>query len=79
MGGGRGEGWGSGSGLAVVLGQPAAELSLVKHAALVEQAWIGFIADGDSPVFLPDDDWTDGFRLVAGNTTLTRTLHKKCR
>jgi hypothetical protein len=41
---------------------------LVKHAALVEQAWVGFIQDGDSSVFLPDYDWTDGFRLVPGES-----------
>jgi hypothetical protein len=41
---------------------------LVKHAALVEQAWAGFIEVGDSSVFLADYDWTDGFRLVAGET-----------
>jgi len=42
---------------------------LIKHAALVEQAWAGFIVDGDSSVFLPKDDedeWSDGFRLVEG-------------
>jgi uncharacterized damage-inducible protein DinB len=41
---------------------------LVKHAALVEQAWVGFIQDGDSSVFLPEYDWTDGFRLVPGES-----------
>jgi len=42
---------------------------LVKHAALVEQAWVSFIENGDSAVFLPgDDDWADGFRLVDGET-----------
>ena len=41
---------------------------LVKHAALVEQAWIGFLQDGESSVFLPDYDWADGFRLVDGET-----------
>ena len=41
---------------------------LVKHAALVEQAWIGFMQDGDTSVFLPADDWADGFRLVPGET-----------
>jgi len=41
---------------------------LVKHAALVEQAWIGFLQDGDMAVFVPDDDWADGFRFVDGET-----------
>jgi hypothetical protein len=44
---------------------------LVKHAALVEQAWVGFIRDGDSSVFQPEDDeddWANGFRLVKGET-----------
>jgi hypothetical protein len=41
---------------------------LIKHAALVEQAWIGFIHDGDSSIFMPDYDWTDGFRLVPGES-----------
>ena len=41
---------------------------LVKHAALVEQAWIGFLSDGEMSVFLPDNDWADGFRLVDGET-----------
>jgi uncharacterized damage-inducible protein DinB len=49
----------------------ASELSLgglIKHAALVEQAWISFIEEGDSSVFRPDYDWADGFRLVDGET-----------
>jgi hypothetical protein len=45
---------------------------LVKHAARVEQTWVGFIRDGDSSVFMPadenDDDWGNGFRLVKGET-----------
>jgi Protein of unknown function (DUF664) len=41
---------------------------LVKHAALVEQAWVGFLEDGDSSVFLPQDDSADGFRLVSGES-----------
>ena len=41
---------------------------LVKHAALVEQAWVSFIVEGDSSVFLPEYDWTDGFRLMDGET-----------
>jgi len=39
---------------------------LVKHAALVEQAWVGYLQDGDVSVFLPRYDWEDGFRLVDG-------------
>jgi hypothetical protein len=49
----------------------ASELNLgglVKHAALVEQTWIGFIQDGDTSVFMPEEDWGDGFRLVPGET-----------
>src|ERR1700691_4852972 len=41
---------------------------LVKHAALVEQAWIGFLGHGDSAVFMPQYDWADGFHLVEGET-----------
>jgi hypothetical protein len=41
---------------------------LVKHAALVEQAWVTFMVEGDSSVFLPEYDWSDGFRLVEGET-----------
>jgi hypothetical protein len=47
------------------------ELSLVgimKHAALVERAWATFLTTGDTGVFVPEDDWSDGFRLVAGET-----------
>jgi hypothetical protein len=49
----------------------ASELSLgglIKHVALVEQAWTTFIREGDSSVFMPDYDWADGFRLVDGET-----------
>jgi hypothetical protein len=41
---------------------------LVKHAALVEQAWVTYIEEGDVMVFLPGYDWADGFRLVSGET-----------
>jgi uncharacterized damage-inducible protein DinB len=41
---------------------------LVKHAALVEQAWVSFLEEGDSSVFMPEYDWTDGFRLLDGET-----------
>jgi hypothetical protein len=41
---------------------------LVKHAALVEQAWVSYLTDGDMSVFLPEYDWADGFRLVEGET-----------
>jgi hypothetical protein len=41
---------------------------LVKHAALVEQAWSTFMLEGDSAVFMPEYDWADGFRLVEGET-----------
>ncbi|HWD55900.1 MAG TPA: DinB family protein [Acidimicrobiales bacterium] len=41
---------------------------LIKHAALVEQAWATFVSTGDTTVFVPQDDWADGFRLVNGET-----------
>jgi hypothetical protein len=41
---------------------------LVKHAALVEQAWVGYLQDGDTSVFMPDYDWADGFVLVERET-----------
>ena len=47
------------------------ELSLVglmKHAALVERAWTSFLTTGDTGVFVPQDDWADGFRLTEGET-----------
>jgi uncharacterized damage-inducible protein DinB len=37
---------------------------LVKHAALVERAWTNFLTTGDTAVFVPENDWADGFRLV---------------
>jgi hypothetical protein len=43
-------------------------VGLIKHAALVEQAWTTFILTGDTTVFVPKDDWADGFRLVTGET-----------
>ncbi len=30
---------------------------LIKHAALVERAWIGFVTTGDTTPFAPEDDW----------------------
>ena len=41
---------------------------LMKHAALVERAWTTFLVTGDTGVFDPQDDWSDGFRLVDGET-----------
>jgi hypothetical protein len=41
---------------------------LIKHAALVERAWTTFIVSGDTRVFAPEDDWSDGFHLVEGET-----------
>jgi hypothetical protein len=41
---------------------------LIKHAAQVERAWTSFILTGDTTVFVPQDDWADGFRLVDGET-----------
>jgi uncharacterized damage-inducible protein DinB len=43
-------------------------IGLVKHAALVEQAWTTFITNGDTGVFVPQDDRADGFRLTEGET-----------
>jgi hypothetical protein len=41
---------------------------LIKHAALVERAWVSYLTDGDTAAFVPVDDWADGFRLVDGET-----------
>jgi len=41
---------------------------LIKHASRVERAWTTFMATGDTSVFVPDDDWSDGFRLLDGET-----------
>ena len=41
---------------------------LVKHAARVERAWVSFLTDGDTGAFVPGDEWTDGFRLMEGET-----------
>ncbi len=41
---------------------------LIKHAALVEHAWTTFLTTGDTGVFVPADDWSDGFRLLEGET-----------
>jgi uncharacterized damage-inducible protein DinB len=41
---------------------------LVKHAARVEQTWVTFIGEGDSAIFLPADDYADGFQLAEGET-----------
>jgi hypothetical protein len=43
-------------------------VGLVKHAALVEHAWTTYLTTGDTGVFVPQDDWSDGFRLVEGET-----------
>ena len=41
---------------------------LIKHATLVERAWTTFVTTGDTSVFVPQDDWADGFRLIDGET-----------
>ena len=41
---------------------------LIKHVTRVEQAWTSYIREGDTAVFVPDEDWADGFRLVDGET-----------
>jgi Protein of unknown function (DUF664) len=43
-------------------------VGLVKHAALTERAWVAFMTTGDTSVFVPQDDWGDGFRLTEGET-----------
>lgn len=43
-------------------------VGLMKHAALVERAWTSFLTTGDTGVFVPQDDWADGFRLTEGET-----------
>jgi hypothetical protein len=43
-------------------------IGLVKHAALVERAWTTFLVTGDTNVFVPEDDWSDGFRLEERET-----------
>jgi len=43
-------------------------VGLIKHAALVERAWTTFLVSGETTVFAPEDDWSDGFRLVGGET-----------
>ena len=41
---------------------------LIKHGTLVERAWTTFVTTGDTGVFVPEDDWADGFRLLDGET-----------
>lgn len=41
---------------------------LIKHATQVERAWTTFVTTGDTGVFVPQDDWADGFRLVDGES-----------
>jgi hypothetical protein len=41
---------------------------LIKHAALVERAWISFLVTGDTTAFVPQEDWANGFLLVGGET-----------
>jgi hypothetical protein len=42
---------------------------LVKHATLVEAAWVSYITSGDTAVFAPEgDEWSEGFRLVEGES-----------
>jgi hypothetical protein len=41
---------------------------LIKHAALVEEAWVSFLTDGVTGAFVPRDEWADGFRLLDGET-----------
>ena len=41
---------------------------LIKHAALVEEAWTTYLVTGDTTAFAPKDDWSDGFRLTEGET-----------
>jgi hypothetical protein len=42
---------------------------LIKHAAQVERAWVSYLTSGDTSVLAPgEDEHTDGFRLVDGET-----------
>jgi uncharacterized damage-inducible protein DinB len=44
---------------------------LIKHVALVEQRWIGFIQDGPSAMSwdgADPDAWVNAFRMLAGET-----------
>jgi uncharacterized damage-inducible protein DinB len=42
---------------------------LIKHAAQVERSWVSYIMSGDTSVFAPgEDQYTNGFRLVEGET-----------
>lgn len=41
---------------------------LIKHTALVEQAWVTFMVEGDSSIFMSEGDWGDGFRVAADET-----------
>ena len=44
---------------------------LIKHVALVEQRWIGFIQDGPSAMSwdgADPDAWVNAFRMLAGQT-----------
>ena len=34
----------------------------------MEHAWTTYLTTGDTGVFVPQDDWSDGFRLVEGET-----------
>ena len=43
-------------------------VGLIKHAALTERAWTSFMTTGETGVFVPADDWSDGFRLTPGET-----------
>ena len=45
---------------------------LIKHVSFVERQWIGFIVEGPSAMGRPEgtgpDDWSAGFRMLAGET-----------
>jgi uncharacterized damage-inducible protein DinB len=41
---------------------------LIKHVALTERQWIGFILDGPAAMGANADEWAAGFRMVEGET-----------
>jgi hypothetical protein len=56
-------------------------VGLMKHAALTESAWTTFMTTGDTSVFVPLDDWADGFRLREGETVgdVITVAHQQAR
>ena len=40
----------------------------MKHAALVERAWMTYLTTGDTSVFVPQDDWSRRIPADGGET-----------